>query len=71
MYILREICRREVVEPTDEVASYLHVIDTYGTLLLLAGFLIWITIDIVFLVRKHLGNEHEEGNHGEEDQDRR
>jgi hypothetical protein len=68
-------CARYVVarlfEPTDEVASYLHVIDTYGTLLLLAGFLIWITIDIILLIRKHLGNQHDEDEQDEEDQDRR
>jgi hypothetical protein len=65
-------CARYVVarlfEPTDEVASHLHVIDTYGTLLLLSGFLIWITIDIILLVRRHLRNEHDA--EGQEDQDR-
>lgn len=51
-------CARYVVarlfEPTDEVAAYLHVIDTYGTLLLLAGFVIWVTIDVTLLVRRHI-----------------
>jgi transcription elongation factor Elf1 len=68
-------CAKYVVarlfEPTDEVASYLHVIDTYGTLLLLTGFLIWITIDIILLIRKHLRGEHDAEEQDEEDQDRR
>ena len=54
-------CARYVVaklfEPADQVVFWLHVIDTYGTLLLLTGFLIWITMDIVFVLRKHLGKE--------------
>jgi hypothetical protein len=58
-------------EPTDEVASWLHVIDTYGTLLLLAGFLVWITIDIILVVRKHPGNEGDEDEQDEQNQDRR
>jgi hypothetical protein len=65
-------CARYVVaklfEPADKVATWLHVIDTYGTLLLLAGFLIWITIDIILVVREHLGNEDE---HNEQNQDRK
>ena len=46
-------CAKYVVarlfEPTDKIVSYLHVIDSYGTLLLLAGFSIWITVDIILL----------------------
>lgn len=44
-------------EPTDEIAGYLHVIDTYGTLLLLAGFVIWVTIDVILLVRRRIWHE--------------
>jgi hypothetical protein len=53
-------------EPTDKIVSYLHVIDSYGTLLLLAGFSIWITVDIILLIRRHLGDQHDE-----DDQDHR
>lgn len=64
-------CAKYVVarlfEPTDKIVSYLHVIDSYGTLLLLAGFSIWITVDIILVIRKHLGDQHDE----DEDQDRR
>ena len=64
-------CAKYVVarlfEPTDKIVSYLHVIDSYGTLLLLAGFSVWITVDIILLIRKHLGDQHDE----DEDQDRR
>jgi hypothetical protein len=64
-------CAKYVVarlfEPTDKIVSYLRVIDSYGTLLLLAGFSIWITVDIILLIRKHLGDQHDD----DEDQDRR
>ena len=45
----------------------LHVIDSYGTLLLLAGFSVWITVDIILLIRKHLGNQHDEDEQDKED----
>jgi hypothetical protein len=50
----------KLFEPADQVAGWLHVIDTYGTLLLLAGFIIWITMDIILVVRRHFGNEGSE-----------
>jgi hypothetical protein len=54
--------------PTDEVADYLHVIDTYGTLLLLAGFVIWITLGIIFLILKRFRNEGDDDEREEDDE---
>jgi hypothetical protein len=50
----------KLFEATDQVAAYLHVIDTYGILLFLSGFLVWITIDIILLIRRHLRNEDDD-----------
>ena len=57
VYFARGYVVAKLFEPADQVVFWLHVIDTYGTLLLLTGFLIWITMDIVFVLRKHLGKE--------------
>jgi hypothetical protein len=57
----------KLFKATDQVATWLHVIDTYGTLLLLAGFLIWITMDLIFVIRKHLGKQHDADEQNEQD----
>jgi hypothetical protein len=66
-------CARRAIpiffEETDEVAGYLHVIDTYGTLLLFAGFVVFLSLEIIFLVYDRMwgarGPANTGGEHGE------
>lgn len=58
-YVVRYVVGK-LFEATDEVAGFLHIIDTYGILLLLAGFVIWTFIDVVIAVRRHINGEDDD-----------
>lgn len=65
IYLVRYVIGR-LFEPTDEAAGYLHVVDTYGILLLLSGFGVWVSIDIIAAIVKHLRGEDNDGEEEDE-----